>query len=88
MMQTIQNRTTNSGVLNNINFGTVEHGKDVTRSIEKKNHNKKLYMRDQQEEIRDKIMLKKEMDMVELKRGLNEMDKTDRDFQIRELKLA
>ena len=60
----------------------------MTRSIEKKNHNKKLYMRDQQEEIRDKIMLKKEMDMVELKRGLNEMDKTDRDFQIRELKLA
>ena len=41
---------------------------------------KKDLIRNQQEEIRQKIAYKKEKDMYELNRTLDELDKTDRDF--------
>ena len=88
MMQTMQNYNTKKGVLADLSFGSILHGKDLNNSIEMKNQHKKMILRNQQEEIREKINQKKEQDLVELKRGLNEMERTDRDFQIRELKLA
>ena len=88
MMQTMQNRITNKGVLDDLAYGSVLYAKDLNNSQELKKEKQKIFLRNQQEEIREKINQKKEQDMVELQRGLNEMDRTDRDFQIRELKLA
>ena len=49
---------------------------------------KKQLINEQQCEIRDKIATKKDKDLKELKKNLDELDIIDRDFQIRELKIA
>ena len=62
----MQNRTTNKGVLADLTHGSVLHGNDLNNSLELKQQKKKMFLYDQQEEIRDKINQKKQQDMVEL----------------------
>jgi hypothetical protein len=79
-MQTISNQTVKNNVFKDLKFGSIEHSKDLNSSLERKNENKKVLIRNQQEEIRQKIKHKKEKDMSELKQNLDELDQTDRDF--------
>ena len=65
-----------------------QYGKDILSSIEKKKQQKQAMILNQQEEIQNKIQRKKENDIQEMRSSLDEIEKTDLSFQIRELKLA
>jgi hypothetical protein len=66
-MQTISNKTFKNNVFKDSKFGSIEHGKDQMFYLEKKNENKRAMIKNQQEEIRQKLEIKKEKDMFELK---------------------